>query len=179
MAGTADAAAELTDGSLDRHRVSLVTIAREWGRIGCIGFGGPPAHIALLRELCVKRRVARGDEFEDGIAATNLLPGAGVDPTGDLLRVAAARRRRRGDRRAVLHRARADRSSSRCCLVPRRASAACVRGAAAGTGAAVAAVAVQRGAGPVPGQLEACAHGQAGPDPLDLLRRRRRRVALR
>ena len=36
--------------------VSLLTIAREWGRIGCIGFGGPPAHIALLRALCVDRR---------------------------------------------------------------------------------------------------------------------------
>jgi site-specific recombinase XerC len=25
-------------------------IVREWGRIGCIGLGGPPAHIRLLRE---------------------------------------------------------------------------------------------------------------------------------
>jgi chromate transporter len=51
-------------------------VLREWGRIGCIGFGGPPAHIALLRELCVTRRQwldARA--FEDAIAATNLLPG--------------------------------------------------------------------------------------------------------
>jgi chromate transporter len=31
--------------------VSLATIVREWGRIGCIGFGGPPAHIRLLRDL--------------------------------------------------------------------------------------------------------------------------------
>ncbi len=54
----------------------LTTIAREWGRIGCVGFGGPPAHIALLRELCVERRgwIAAGD-FEDAIAAVNLLPG--------------------------------------------------------------------------------------------------------
>jgi chromate transporter len=49
---------------------------REWGRVGCIGFGGPPAHIALLRELCVTRRRWLDDrEFEDAIAATNLLPG--------------------------------------------------------------------------------------------------------
>ena len=45
-------------------------------RIGCIGFGGPPAHIALLRKLCVEQRgwLSAG-EFEDGVAATNLLPG--------------------------------------------------------------------------------------------------------
>jgi chromate transport protein ChrA len=35
---------------------SLSDIAKEWGRIGCIGFGGPPAHIAALRELGVERR---------------------------------------------------------------------------------------------------------------------------
>ncbi|MEC3914658.1 chromate transporter [Nocardia sp. CDC160] len=56
--------------------VPLWTIAREWGRIGCLGFGGPPAHIALLRRLCVERRGwIAADDFEDGIAATNLLPG--------------------------------------------------------------------------------------------------------
>jgi chromate transporter len=54
----------------------LRLVLREWGRIGCIGFGGPPAHIALLRELCVTRRRWLDDrEFEDAIAATNLLPG--------------------------------------------------------------------------------------------------------
>jgi chromate transporter len=58
--------------------LSLGTILREWGRLGCIGFGGPPAHIALLRELCVeRRRWLDGEEFEDAIAATNLLPGPG------------------------------------------------------------------------------------------------------
>src|SRR5689334_16295275 len=35
---------------------SLGEVAREWGRIGCVGFGGPPAHISLLRELCVDRK---------------------------------------------------------------------------------------------------------------------------
>ena len=58
------------------ERVSLAVIAREWGRIGCIGFGGPPAHIALLRTLCVRdRRWLTGTEFEDGVAVCNLLPG--------------------------------------------------------------------------------------------------------
>jgi chromate transporter len=57
-------------------RVSLATILREWGRIGCIGFGGPPTHIKLLRELCVERRQwLDPQEFEDAIAACNLLPG--------------------------------------------------------------------------------------------------------
>jgi chromate transporter len=56
----------------------LRVVAREWTRIGCIGFGGPPAHIALLRELCVERRGWLSPaEFEDGIATTNLLPGPG------------------------------------------------------------------------------------------------------
>jgi chromate transporter len=57
---------------------SLREVAREWGRIGAIGFGGPPAHVALLRELTVERRgwlTAR--EFADANAATQLLPGPG------------------------------------------------------------------------------------------------------
>lgn len=58
------------------ERVPLLTIAREWGRIGVTGFGGPPVHIALLRKLCVdKYGWIDSSEFEDGIAATNLLPG--------------------------------------------------------------------------------------------------------
>jgi len=58
------------------ERVALATIIREWGRIGIIGFGGPPAHIALFRKLCVEERGwLNASEFEDGISATNLLPG--------------------------------------------------------------------------------------------------------
>jgi chromate transporter len=58
------------------HRVGLTTIAREWGRIGAVGFGGPPTHISLLRKLCVTERGwLSATEFEDGIATTNLLPG--------------------------------------------------------------------------------------------------------
>ena len=59
-----------------RASPSLGEIVRQWGRIGVVGFGGPPAHIALLRELCVeRRRWISAKQFEDGIAATNLLPG--------------------------------------------------------------------------------------------------------
>ena len=58
------------------ERVSLGTIAKSWTRLGCIGFGGPPAHIALLRRMCVdEHQWLDSDEFEDGIATTNLLPG--------------------------------------------------------------------------------------------------------
>jgi chromate transporter len=56
--------------------IPLAKIAREWTRIGCTGFGGPPAHITLLRHLVVQREGwmdARA--FEDAIAACNLLPG--------------------------------------------------------------------------------------------------------
>jgi chromate transporter len=57
-------------------RPGLTTVLRAWGRIGCLGFGGPPAHIRLLRELCVEREDWLGaDEFEDAIATCNLLPG--------------------------------------------------------------------------------------------------------
>ena len=55
---------------------TLGAIARAWGRIGAVGFGGPPAHIALIRELVVdRRRWIRPEQFEDGLAAVNLLPG--------------------------------------------------------------------------------------------------------
>jgi chromate transporter len=56
--------------------VPLGVIARDWTRIGAIGFGGPPTHISLLRLLCVQQRGwIAAEEFEDAIAACNLLPG--------------------------------------------------------------------------------------------------------
>jgi len=55
---------------------SLLTVAREWTRIGITGFGGPPAHIALLSQLVVRRmRWMDSQEFEDANAACGLLPG--------------------------------------------------------------------------------------------------------
>jgi chromate transporter len=130
---------------------SLATIAAEWGRIGCIGFGGPPTHIALLRRLCVtERQWISPDEFEDGIAATNLLPG----PASTQLAIFCAWRLR-GARGAIL--------GGLCFIVPGlililALSALffaghpplAVRGAAGGAGAAVAAVAAQAAAGLLP-----------------------------
>jgi chromate transporter len=51
-------------------------IAREWTRLGLLGFGGPPTHIRMLRELCVERRGwLDATEFEDALATCNVLPG--------------------------------------------------------------------------------------------------------
>jgi chromate transporter len=63
---------------MNRRMAPLTVIAREWLRIGLIGFGGPPAHISLLRDLVVRRKGwmdARA--FEDANAACSLLPGPG------------------------------------------------------------------------------------------------------
>jgi chromate transporter len=136
---------------VDTERVALATILREWGRIGCVGFGGPPAHIALLRTLCVTDRgwLAAG-EFEDGIAATNLLPG----PASTQLAIFCAWRLRGLAGAAVG-------AIGFICpgLVLILALSAVflvgtppvwVRGAAAGAGSAVAAVAVHAAVGLVP-----------------------------
>jgi chromate transporter len=124
----------------------LATIAREWGRIGCIGFGGPPAHIALLRGLCVERRAwLDAREFEDAIAACNLLPG----PASTQLAIFCAWRLR-GRVGALV--------GGACFIVPglvlilglaalflAASPPRWIVGAGAGAGAAVAAVAVQAG----------------------------------
>ena len=140
----------------------LGEIAREWGRIGCVGFGGPPAHITLLRELCVKQRGwLSAHEFEDAIAACNLLPG----PASTQLAIFCAWRV--GGRRggllgglgfigpgllAIL---------GLSVLFLAGSPPAWVRGAGAGAGAAVAAVAVRAGAGLIPSSwLRAPAHGR-------------------
>jgi chromate transporter len=128
------------------YQASLATVLREWGRIGCIGFGGPPAHIALLRKLCVDRQGwLEAQEFEDAIAACNLLPG----PASTQLAIFCAWRVR--GRLGAL-------AGGAAFIVPglivilalsvlflEGTPPLWVRGAGAGAGAAVAAVAVQAG----------------------------------
>ncbi len=130
---------------------SLPRILREWGRIGCIGFGGPPTHIKLLRELCVDRqRWLEPAEFEDAIAACNLLPG----PASTQLSIFCAWRVR-GRIGALI--------GGLGFIVPglvvilalsavflRDAPPRWILAAGAGAGAAVAAVAVNAGAGLLP-----------------------------
>src|SRR3954465_7418391 len=137
------------------ERVGLAAIAREWVRIGCIGFGGPPTHIALLRELCVDRRGwLTAAEFEDAIAAANLLPG----PASTQLAIYCAWRLR-GARGALV--GGAGFIAPGLGLIVGLAAVFLagspplwVRGAGAGAGAAVAAVALDAGAALVPSSLE-------------------------
>jgi chromate transporter len=134
-----------------RPEVSLQTIARSWGRIGCTGFGGPPTHIAMLRRLVVEREAWLDEtEFEDAIAATNLLPG----PASTQLAIFCAWRLR-GVRGALV--------GGACFICPGLAAIivlaavfvaanppTSIKGAALGAGAAVAPVALGAAVGLVP-----------------------------
>ena len=127
--------------------VPLRAIALHWTRIGMTGFGGPPTHIALLRRLVVEqRRWIDQREFEDGLAACNILPG----PASTQLAIFLARRIR-GPVGALV--------GGLGFILPAvvmivalsaiffgETPPTWVRGAGAGAGAAVAAVAVHAGA---------------------------------
>ena len=128
----------------------LADVVAQWGRIGSIGFGGPPAHIALLRELCVdQKRWLTAHEFEDAVATCNLLPG----PASTQLAIFCAWRIA-GPVGAIV--------GGAAFIVPGLALILAlaavflgsppdwVRGAGAAAGAAVAAVAVRAGVGLVP-----------------------------
>jgi chromate transporter len=66
----------MTEAAAPRAEAPLMIVTREWTRIGVTGFGGPPAHIALLRKQVVDRKAWMDHrEFEDANAACHLLPG--------------------------------------------------------------------------------------------------------
>jgi chromate transporter len=143
-----------------RIEPSLAEIVREWGRIGCVGFGGPPAHVALLRDMCVTRRGwLTSVQFERAVAATNILPG----PASTQLAVYCAWRLR-GARGGLL--------GGACFILPglililalavlflSGSPPVWLRGAGMGAGAAVAAVAVRAGLG-VAGPIWSAARGR-------------------
>jgi chromate transporter len=128
--------------------VPLRTIAREWTKVGLTGFGGPPTHIELFRALVVERRQwLDAREFEDAVAACNLLPG----PASTQLGIFCAQRVG-GPLGAVV--------GGLGFIVPAvamvtvlaalflaQSAPAWIRGAGAGAGAAVAAVAVHAAIG--------------------------------
>lgn len=143
----------MTDGRSNDapSRPSLITVARQWGRIGCIGFGGPPTHIALLQELCVRnRRWLTASEFEDGIAACNLLPGPASTQLAVFCawRVAGATGALVGGMAFIVPGLVAILGLAAVFLAASPPNL--VLGAAAGAGAAVAAVAVSSGVGLLP-----------------------------
>ena len=123
-------------------------VLREWGRIGIVGFGGPPAHVALLRRLCVEdKRWIDGRHFEDANAATGLIPGPASTQLAIFLahHVAGARGALVGGLAFIL-------PGLLMILVLSAAylggsPPAWMRGLAAGAGAAVVAVVVQAGVG--------------------------------
>ncbi len=126
--------------------VPLSTVLREWGRIGVIGFGGPPAHISLLRQRVVDQyHWLDPEEFEAAIAACNLLPG----PASTQLAIFCAYRV--SGRRGALVGGLAFIVPAVVCVILlsvlflASAPPLWIRGAGDGAGAAVAAVAVSAG----------------------------------
>jgi chromate transporter len=139
--------------------VGLATVLREWGRIGCIGFGGPPTHIKLLRDLCVDRKQWLPPvEFEDAVATCNLLPG----PASTQLAIFCAWRVR-GRPGAVVGGAAFVLPGlivilGLAALFLATAPPRWVLGAGAGAGAAVAAVAVHAAVGLLPASWQRAHH---------------------
>jgi chromate transporter len=151
------------DQAADPAAPSLPVILREWGRIGCVGFGGPPTHIRMLRDLCVSRRGwLDATEFEDALAACNLLPG----PASTQLAIFCAWRLR-GRAGALTGGAAFILPGLALILVLAAVFLAgtpplWVRGAGAGAGAAVAAVAVQAGSSLIPASWARAGSAGAG-----------------
>lgn len=54
----------------------IIELTQLFFKLGCISFGGPAAHIAMMQtEIVDKRKWIDQDEFLDMIGATNLIPG--------------------------------------------------------------------------------------------------------
>jgi chromate transporter len=63
-------------GPVDERRTRLTEVAALFLKLGFIAFGGPAAHIALMRQDVVDRRKWLSEqEFLDLLGASNLIPG--------------------------------------------------------------------------------------------------------
>ncbi|SMC98215.1 chromate efflux transporter [Pedobacter nyackensis] len=62
--------------ALKIKQTPLIAIAKLFLKLGCIGFGGPAVHIAMMEEEVVRKRKWFSHEyFLDLVSATNLIPG--------------------------------------------------------------------------------------------------------
>jgi chromate transporter len=70
------AGSETAQKEMPLGRTSLAELAPLFLRLGSTAFGGPAAHIAMMRDEVVRRRKWLTDEyFLDLLGATNLIPG--------------------------------------------------------------------------------------------------------
>jgi chromate transporter len=80
------------DGGRPASRTPLAELAALFFRLGTTAFGGPAAHIAMMRDEVVHRRGWLTDErFLDLLGATNLIPGP--NSTEMAIHIGSARRR--------------------------------------------------------------------------------------
>lgn len=62
--------------NLEVSKVSLSELGRIFLKLGATGFGGPAAHVAMMRkEFVEKRQWVNDQEFMDLVGATQLIPG--------------------------------------------------------------------------------------------------------
>lgn len=67
---------EASGGNSGGENAELGELARLFTKLGFVAFGGPAAHIAMMRDEVVTRRKWMGEqEFLDLVGATNLIPG--------------------------------------------------------------------------------------------------------
>ncbi|BDS12179.1 chromate efflux transporter [Aureispira anguillae] len=61
---------------MENKKGNLAEVAQVFFKLGCIAFGGPAAHVAMMEEeLITKRKWMSRQHFLDLMGATNLIPG--------------------------------------------------------------------------------------------------------
>lgn len=61
---------------MENKKGNIVEVAQVFFKLGCIAFGGPAAHVAMMEdEIVTKRKWMSRQHFLDLMGATNLIPG--------------------------------------------------------------------------------------------------------